>query len=84
MDDFDREKAQEMVMALLALHCFQDLGAVRAWKSYDWKLLDALHERGWISSPKSKAKSVLLTDEGLARGKELLARWLDVQDLADD
>lgn len=30
----------------------------------DWELLDLLYERGWIGDPKSKAKSVPLTEEG--------------------
>jgi len=34
-------------------------------------VLDRLHERGYISDPKSKAKSVLLTDEGERRAREL-------------
>jgi hypothetical protein len=34
------------------------------WKGLDWDVLDVLFEKGWISNPKSKAKSVLLTEEG--------------------
>jgi hypothetical protein len=42
---------------------------VRAWKGYPWDVLDVLHEHGLISDPKSKAKSVVLTQEGLARAE---------------
>ena len=59
--DYDREKVEETVLALLWLTLDGDH---RAWKSHDWGVLDRLHERGYISDPKSKAKSVLLTDEG--------------------
>jgi hypothetical protein len=69
--DYDREKVHEMVLALLWL-TFEGHG--RAWKSHDWNALDRLYERGYISDPKSKAKSVLLTDEGERRARELFAR----------
>ena len=64
MEDYDHEKVDEMVLALmyLTLHDYS-----RAWKSFDWDTLDRLYEKGWIDNPRSKAKSVLLTEEGLAR-----------------
>ena len=40
----------------------------------DWALLDALFERGWIADPKGKAKSVVLTNEGVRLREELLQR----------
>jgi hypothetical protein len=69
--DYDREKVDEMVLALLWLTLDGDR---RAWKSHDWNALDRLHERGYISDPRSKAKSVLLTEEGERRARELFAR----------
>jgi hypothetical protein len=33
--------------------------------------LDRLHEKGLIADPANKAKSVVLTDEGLARAEEV-------------
>lgn len=44
----------------------------RAWKGISWDLMDRWHGRGWIDDPRSKAKSVVLTDEGVARARELL------------
>lgn len=41
--------------------------AARAWKSLNWDAMNRLHEIEHISDPVSKAKSVYLTDEGLAR-----------------
>jgi hypothetical protein len=49
----------------------------RAWKSYDWDVMNYLHEPGFISDPRSKAKSVILTDEGLARSRETYAKYLE-------
>ena len=33
--------------------------------------MDRLHKKGWISDPKSKAKSVAMTDEGYRKAEEL-------------
>ena len=63
-DDADAEKVAEVALALLWLGAHDDDGMTRAWKSVDWDVTDLLHEKGWISDPKSKAKSVLLTREG--------------------
>jgi Domain of unknown function (DUF6429) len=73
--DYDREKVEETVLALLWL---TEDGHRRAWKSHDWGVLDRLHERGYLSDPKSKAKSVLLTEEGERRSRELFARYFGV------
>jgi hypothetical protein len=73
--DYDREKVEETVLALLWLTLDGDR---RAWKSHDWGALDRLHERGYISDPKSKAKSVLLTEEGERRARELFVRHFGV------
>jgi hypothetical protein len=69
--NFDRDKAEEVVMALLALTSFEDQGIVRAWKRHDWDLLDGMFKRGWIQDPRGKAKSVVLTEQGRVRSQEL-------------
>jgi hypothetical protein len=38
----------------------------RAWKGFDWDTLDRLYQKGLIGDPKSKAKSVPVTEEGIA------------------
>ena len=73
--DYDQDKVAEMVLALLSLSAFdEDEWGARAWKSHDWDALDRLHAKGFIQDPKSKAKSVVLTPEGLRRARELFAR----------
>jgi Mn-dependent DtxR family transcriptional regulator len=37
--------------------------------------MDRLHAQGFISDPKSKAKSVVLTEEGERRAEELFWRY---------
>jgi hypothetical protein len=45
------------------------------WKGVDWDVMHLLHEKGWISDPKSKAKSVLLTKEGSELAPEYLEKY---------
>lgn len=73
--DYDRNKVEEVVMGLLYLTMFEDGPNVRAWKGQDWGVMDRLFERGWISDPKSKAKSVVLTEEGQARAREYFQKY---------
>ena len=68
--EYDREKIDEVVMALLNLTMFDDGGVTRAWKGLDWDVLDRLYQKGWIGNPKSKAKSVVVTEEGKAISEE--------------
>ncbi len=57
---YDERKVDDVILALLHLNAFKDGGGWRAWKGFDWDALDRLYERGLISNPKSKAKSVVL------------------------
>ena len=59
-----RDKVDEMTLALLWLTSFKDPVGVRAWKGQDWDTMERLHAKGFISDPKSKAKSVVLSEEG--------------------
>ena len=68
---YDEEKVDEMVLALLYLGTFRDGPVVRAWKSFDWSSMDRLYEKGFIHDPKSKARSVILTEEGERVTREL-------------
>jgi hypothetical protein len=66
--DIDTDKIDEAVLALLYL-TLPD--GVRAWKGHDWDALDRLYRKGMIDNPVGKAKSVMLTDEGLAESVRL-------------
>jgi hypothetical protein len=67
-DDWDKEKAEDAVLALfqLTLHAER-----RAWKGFDFEILDRLFDKGLILDPRNRSKSVVLTDEGLARSEKL-------------
>ncbi|WP_306752794.1 DUF6429 family protein [Paracoccus actinidiae] len=66
--EIDRDKIDEAVLALLWLTLHDER---RAWKGFDWDALERLHARGLIADPVNKAKSVILTDEGLRQSEEL-------------
>ena len=69
--NLDSRKIDDAVLALLYLGLHDE---ARAWKGFDWDALDRLHERGYISDPRSKAKSIVFSEEGLERAKHLLER----------
>lgn len=70
--DYDPEKIDAAVLALAYLTLHDE---TRVWKSFDWDALSRLHDKGLISNPVNKAKSVVLTPEGL-REAERLCRTL--------
>lgn len=73
--EYDRDKVDEAVLALLWLTSFdEDEYGARAWKSHDWDAMDRLYEKGFIANPRSKAKSVVLTETGLKRSRELFCK----------
>ena len=67
--DIDNDKIDEAVLALLFLTLHDN--DQRAWKSHDWDAMNRLHEKGYISNPVGKAKSVRLTEEGLRESERL-------------
>lgn len=73
--EIDKEKVDEMTLALLYLTTFEDKTGVRAWKSHGWDVLDRLHERGYIENPATKAKSVRLTEDGAMQSKRLFEKY---------
>ncbi|MFP7675818.1 DUF6429 family protein [Marivita sp. S0852] len=65
----DEDKIDDATLALLRLGLH---GESRAWKGFDWDSMERLHEKGLISDPVGKARSVWLTDEGLEKSEHLL------------
>jgi hypothetical protein len=72
--DYNRTKVDELTLALTFLTSFPDRGVTRSWKGYDWEAMNRLHASGYISDPVGKAKSVILTEEGEKRCRELFEK----------
>ncbi len=72
--DVDGEKLEQVVLALLYLNSFKEAEGKRAWKSLPWSVLHSLHEKGYISDPANKNKSVWLTETGAKLSEELFEK----------
>jgi len=77
--DIDGDKLERTVLALLYLNSFQEGTGRRAWKGFPWTVMDALHEKGYISNPATKNKSVWLSEEGAKLSEELFAKLFAVK-----
>jgi len=64
--DTDRIDAAVLALLLLGLH-----DGCRVWKTFDWDAMNRLHEKGFISDPVGRAKSVVLTEDGQREAQRL-------------
>ena len=73
--EYDENKVDDLTLALLHLvmHDQSEEGA-RAWKGFDWDTMNRLHEKGLISDPKGKAKSVVISEEDYQKAEVLF--WI--------
>jgi hypothetical protein len=67
-DVIDLERVDEAALALMLLGLHDGW---RTWKGFDWEVLNRLHEKGFITDPKSKAKSVVFTEVGMRESQRL-------------
>ncbi len=69
----NQQKVEEAVLAVLWLTLHNE---VEAWKTIDWDTMDRLHQKGLISNPTHRAKSVVFTGEGLAEAERAAKKIL--------
>ena len=72
--EYDKDKVDEVTLALLRLVMWQEHGVSRAWKGFEWETLDRLHQKGWIADPTGKTKSVIVTEEGAKKAEGLFRK----------
>lgn len=76
-DDGD-ELSKNLTLALIYLSSWKEqefeIETYRAWKGYDFSILDNLKEEGLIDFS-YKAKSLYLSEEGLKKAKELVKKF---------
>lgn len=74
--EYDFDKVDEMVLALLYLTSFQKRKGFpfQAWKGLDWDILNRLHEKDYIYDPVNKNKSITFTEEGSELSKKLFQK----------
>ena len=71
--EINEEKLEQTVLALLQMNLSDD-SERRAWKSLPWSVMDSLHQKGYISDPATKNKSVWLTEEGAKLSEKLFEK----------
>lgn len=64
----DDDKIDNAVLALLQLGLHD---GNRAWKAFDWGVMDRLYAKGFIADPVTKSKAVQLTESGLFESQRL-------------
>lgn len=74
------EKIKELTLLLLYLTSWKEKDPfgdeyMRAWKGYDFDILNKLQDENLIGGSKYKAKSTYLTDSGVEKAKELMEKY---------
>ena len=73
------EKIKELTLMLLYLTSWTEKETYgsfqRAWKGYDFDILNKLEEEELIGGSTHKAKSTYITEEGIEKAKELLKKY---------
>ena len=78
--EYDKHKVDEMTLALMYLVSSSDKFGTRAWKGFDWDTLDRLCEKGYISDPVGKARSVAMYEEGARLSEALFWKHFGIGD----
>jgi hypothetical protein len=69
--EYNRDKVDEMVLALLFLTSSSDPFGTRAWKGFNLEVLERLHRKGYINDPMEKSPTVTLSEAGADLSKKL-------------
>jgi hypothetical protein len=72
--NLDEGKLAEAALAILSLSRMVESYGVTAWKGIDWDVMNMLHDKGWISDPVGKQKSVGITEEGIILADQFLEK----------
>jgi len=71
----NEERIDDAVLALLYLNLYH-CGVV--WKGFDWDAMNRLHEKGLISDPVRKAKSVGFSEDGEEQARKIFEQMFVV------
>jgi len=73
------EQIKELTLLLLYLTSWteKELGAdyQRAWKGYDFNVLNKLKDERLIGGSSYKSKSIYLTEDGIGKATELMEKY---------
>ncbi len=71
---YDKDKVDYITLALLYLVMSGNEGEERALKCFDAETMSRLHEKGYISDPRTEAKSVRMSPKGAELALELFRK----------
>ncbi len=77
--DYDKDKVDEMTLALLYLVMSRQGEGGRAWKTFELETMKRLHKTGWISGLQSRSAYVTLTKEGADKAEELFRKHFGIE-----
>ena len=78
--EYDQDKVEKMVLALLYLTTTHDKFGARAWKGFDRETLNRLHKKGWIEALNSKSPTLLVTEEGYRKSEQLFRKYFGIEE----
>jgi len=81
--EYDTDKVDEMLLALLFLTSTHDQYGTRAWKGFDRETFDRLIKKGYVSHPGGKSPTVMLSEEGARLSMKLFFQYFGTREQAD-
>ena len=78
--EYDREKVDEVVLALLFLTSSPIEDGARAWKGLPLEVLNNLVQKGYVNEINSKTPILSLSAEGARLSKDLFYKYFDAKD----
>jgi hypothetical protein len=73
--EYDKDKVDDLTLALLYLTSSHDQYGTRAWKGLDQAVLDRLHAKGYVNDSNGKGPTLELSEEGARLSKELFQKY---------
>lgn len=73
--EYDRDKVDEMMLALLYLNSTSDRFGTRTWKGLNVETVDRLLQKGYIRDLGTKSPTMLLSEEGARLSKQLFIKY---------
>lgn len=73
--EYDKDKVDELTLALLYLVMSRDREGGKAWKGFDVQTLNRLQQKGWLADLNPKSPTVRVTPEGVQKAEELFKKY---------
>lgn len=78
--EYNKDKVDEMVLALLYLTSTHNQYGTRAWKGLNTEVMDRLYQKGYTEDPRGQSPSIALTETGAKLSRELFFQHFGVKE----